>query len=284
MTAQDGEIETILGHRNLIAYSRAITGWSSKGAVGGGGGGAGAGADGTGNGEVLLYAGGSWIPVIGNGAFRLRNEVAGDELIARADAFFADVGRGYSIKVRDIGPDADLSLACAEGGLVAFGDPVPEMICRRRLDDAVPPAGVVLREVTDEQGVADFISVNGDAYAIYGMPPGVLADLFDRPSSLLADEDTVIVVAYRDEEPVATALTYLSDGIAGLQWVGTVAAVRQMGLGRTVTEWATNVAFDRGATCCTLQASPMGEPVYARLGYETLYHYREWVRWSAPTA
>jgi hypothetical protein len=167
---------------------------------------------------------------------------------------------------------------------VAFGDPVPEMICRRRLNEPEPPAGVVLREVTDEEGVAAFISVNGDAYSTYGMPPEVLVDLFDRPGPLLADENTVIVVAYRDGEPVATALTYLSDGIAGLQWVGTVAAVRQMGLGQTVTEWATNVAFDRGATCCTLQASPMGEPLYARLGYETIYHYREWVRWSAPTA
>ncbi|HEY3842458.1 MAG TPA: GNAT family N-acetyltransferase [Acidimicrobiales bacterium] len=267
--------EAALAHRNLIAYSRVITRWSSKGALGG---------DEGEDGNVLLYAGGSWIPVIGNGAFRLRDDVASDDLIARADAFFADLGRGYSIKVRDNGADADLPSVCAERGLAAFGDPVPEMICRRRLDDPVPPAGVVLREVTDDRGVADFIAVNGDAYATYGMPPDVLVDLFDRPGPLLADEDTIVVVAYRDEQPVAAALTYLSDGVAGLQWVGTVAAVRQMGLGRTVTEWATNVAFDRGATCCTLQASPMGEPIYARLGYETLYHYREWVRWSAPTA
>jgi hypothetical protein len=33
----------------------------------------------------------------------------------------------------------------------------------------------------------------------------------------------------------------------------------------------------------TLQASAMGEPLYARLGYETQYHYREYVRWEAPT-
>jgi len=57
-----------------------------------------------------------------------------------------------------------------------------------------------------------------------------------------------------------------------------------MRLGRIVTEWATNVAFDRGATSVTLQASPMGGPLYAKLGYQTLYHYRDYVRWNAPAA
>jgi hypothetical protein len=44
----------------------------------------------------------------------------------------------------------------------------------------------------------------------------------------------------------------------------------------------TNLAFDHGASSCSLQASPMGESVYRRLGYETVYHYEEYVRWAAP--
>jgi hypothetical protein len=28
----------------------------------------------------------------------------------------------------------------------------------------------------------------------------------------------------------------------------------------------------------------MGASVYHRLGYETMYHYEEYVRWSAPAA
>ena len=35
----------------------------------------------------------------------------------------------------------------------------------------------------------------------------------------------------------------------------------------------TNLAFDHGASSCSLQASPMGASVYHRLGYETMYHY-----------
>jgi hypothetical protein len=78
-------------------------------------------------------------------------------------------------------------------------------------------------------------------------------------------------------------MSFVDDAVACLQWVGTVAQARHLSLGQIVTEWATNNAFDRGATAVTLQASPMGEPLYARLGYETQYHYREYVRWEAPT-
>jgi hypothetical protein len=259
-----------LGHQNLMAYNRAMTQWCSKGALHEEGG-------------ALLVAGGSWIPLIGNGAFRTGDTVAPDELLARADTFFARRKRGYTVTVRDTGEDADLRAACAARRLVAFGDPIPQMICRRRLERTPPPAGVQLREVRDEQGIADFAAVNADAYATYGMPAEVFADMFDRPERMVASPQTSIVVGYRDSRPVATAMSFLSDGVACLQWVGTVADARHLSLGRLVTEWATNTAFDRGATSVTLQASVMGEPLYARLGYETQYHYREYVRWEPPT-
>jgi hypothetical protein len=259
-----------LGHQNLMAYNRAMTQWCSKGALHEEGG-------------ALLVAGGSWIPLIGNGAFRTGDTVAPDELLARADTFFARRKRGYTVKVRENGEDTDLQEACEAHGLVGFGDPIPQMICRRRLERSVPPAEVSLREVRDEEGVADFAAVNTDAYATYGMPAEVFVDMFDRPGRMLACAQTSIVVGYQGNRPVATALSFVSDGVGCLQWVGTVPDARHLSLGRLVTEWATNAAFDRGATSVTLQASAMGEPLYAKLGYETQYHYREYVRWEAPT-
>jgi hypothetical protein len=263
------EVDGEPGHQNLITYSRAITGWGSKGAL-------------LEDEGALFYAGGSWIPVGCNGAFRLNDALPADDLVDRADRFFGGISRGYSIKVRDSGEDADLQEACEKRGLVLFGEPVPQMVCRAKVGRPSPPQGVDLRAVVDEQGVVDFVTVNTDAYSTYGMPADVLADLFDLPGQVLADPDTFVVVAYLADRPVATALTYVGNGTAGLQWVGTVADVRHMRLGRIVTEWATNMAFEQGAASCTLQASPMGAPLYRRLGYETLYHYREFVRWRAP--
>ena len=136
----------------------------------------------------------------------------------------------------------------------------------------------------DEGGVRDFVSVNAEAYATYGMPAEVLVDVFDEPGAVLADPAATIVVARRDDQPVATAMVYESDGVASLQWVGTVPAARGTGLGALITVMVTNLAFDRGASSCSLQASPMGASVYRRLGYETMYHYEEYVRWPKPSA
>jgi ribosomal protein S18 acetylase RimI-like enzyme len=158
------------------------------------------------------------------------------------------------------------------------------MICRAPFTDAGPPDGIEIRVVADEAGLLDFTAVNADAYSVYGMPLEVLPDSFDQPDHFLADDDAAMVVAYRGSVPLAAALTYLSEGIASLQWVGTVAEARQLGLGRSITQAVTNLAFERGAAKVTLQASEMGEPVYTKLGYETLYRYVNHCRWETPAA
>ena len=73
--------QAVLGHRNLIAFNRALTRWGSRGALEEGGG-------------AVLCAGGTWIPVVANGAFRSDDALDGAELVARADTFFAGLGRG----------------------------------------------------------------------------------------------------------------------------------------------------------------------------------------------
>lgn len=264
-----GADEATLGHRNLISYSRTLAQWGRKGSLHEEAG-------------VLAYAGGSWIPVVGNGAFRTDDSVSPTTLIGVADIFFARHHRGYTIKVRDNGPDDDLRVACEASGLVSFGEPVPEMICRRPIDPPELPDGVRLEQVTDADGLADFIAVNTNAYSSYGMPEDVLGDLFDLPGIVLANQDTTIVVAYMEDRPVATAMTFLSDGVASLQWVGSTHKVRHMGLGGAVTVWATNKAFERRASSCTLQASPMGAGLYKELGYETIYNYRDYARMATP--
>ena len=262
--------EATRGHRNLVAYNRALTRYATRGALEEGGG-------------VVLCAGGSWIPVVGNSAFRTAEDVEAPELVARAESFFGRLGRGFTVKVRDDGSDEDLRAAALHAGLETFGEGAPQMLVRKPLDDSPPVEGVELRAVDDAVGVRAFVEVNGAAYATYGMPAGVHADLFDRPDAVLDDPDVHLVVAWRGPDPVAAALVYESDGVAGVQWVGTVPHERGRGLGALVTTWTTNVAFDRGASSCTLQASPMGEPVYMRLGYETIYRYEDLVRWRAPS-
>jgi hypothetical protein len=263
--------EAALGHRNLVAFNRAVTRWGSRGAL-------------EEESGAVLCASGTWIPVVANGAYRTDDALDGAELVTRAEAFFGGLSRGFTIKVRDTGEDDDLRRACEAAGMEAFGNPVPEMILHSPLPEAAAIDAIAVRMVDDEAGVRDFIAVNAEAYGTYGMPAEVLSDLFDETALLVEDPTAHIVVASREGEPIATAMTYESDGVASLQWVGTVPTARTAGLGALVTIRATNLAFEHGASSCTLQASPMGEPLYRRLGYETIYHYGEFVRWPKPPA
>ena len=77
------------------------------------------------------------------------------------------------------------------------------MLVRTPLDDPPSVEGVELRAVDDAAGVHAFVEVNGAAYATYGMPAGVLADLFDRPDAVLDDPAVHVVVAWRGSDPVA---------------------------------------------------------------------------------
>jgi len=59
--------------------------------------------------------------------------------------------------------------------------------------------------------------------------------------------------------------------------VATVPQHRRRGLGTVVTAALTEAAFAHGADIVCLQASPMGRPVYERMGFETITSYRIWI-------
>jgi len=57
-------------------------------------------------------------------------------------------------------------------------------------------------------------------------------------------------------------------------WVAALPDTRGRGLAAACTVAATNKAFELGAQLASLQASPMGEGLYRRMGFETIYDYR----------
>jgi ribosomal protein S18 acetylase RimI-like enzyme len=232
---------------------------------------------------VLLCAASVDFPVLMNVVWRLEPSVGAADLVARSDAWFAAKHRGYSLNVRDgWAEDDDLRAAAEAAGLVSVLN-APEMVCRDRLDDHPVPNGSELRWVEDEVTFRDFIAVSDGAYSSIGLPAGLVSDAFTDPAALL-EPYVHSVVAYADGQPAAAAQVILSHGISGVYWVGTVESARGRGLGEAVTRAVTNRAFDEGAAVVTLQASPMGEPIYLRMGYESLYRYSTLVRFEAASS
>jgi GNAT superfamily N-acetyltransferase len=219
---------------------------------------------------LLLFAGMHRLPVMVNGAMRTDGRLPAADVVVRAREFFAARRRGYSIVVR-AHADADLQEAAGAAGLASLGEP-PGMVLERRMPDPTLPPGVTLRRVVTAEDVAAFVDVMVAAWGTYGMPADVAPATLGHREVLIAPH-IVSFLALLEGRPVAGAMVIVTHGVAGVYWVGTVPDARGRGLGEVVTRAAGNAGFDLGARIAALQASPMGEPVYRRMGYIEVTRY-----------
>jgi hypothetical protein len=84
-----------------------------------------------------------------------------------------------------------------------------------------------------------------------------------------------IWAGYVEGEPVSTSASVVSGGFVGVYAVATSPAARGKGYGEALT-WA---AAGTDATLpVTLQASELGEPIYRRMGFETVGTFTIWSR------
>jgi ribosomal protein S18 acetylase RimI-like enzyme len=228
---------------------------------------------------LVLFAGGHPLPVLVNGVMRTDSRLDAAAALAHARAFFAAHARGFSVLIRAHADD-DLAAAAAAAGLLPLGS-MPAMILDRRLPDAVPPPGVDLRPVATADDVAAYGAVMSAAYATYGMPGDVMPGMLNCLATLRAPH-IVAFLARLDGQPVAGAMTVVTHGVAGVYWVGTRPEARGRGLAELCTRAAGNAGFDLGGRIASLQASPMGEPIYRRMGYAEVTRYPYLVQMEPP--
>ena len=225
---------------------------------------------------LLLHAGAHPTRAFVNGAKRTDVSMPAEEVLARADAFFAARGHDYTIMVRTHA-DSDLEEGLLDAGFTRMYDNAG-MILEHRFEDREAPPGVEIRRVSSAPEARDFAGVNAEVFEgdDAGMK-GFVHTLFADVRSLVAPHIAGFV-AYLEGAPVSAALTLVSHGVAWLGWVVTKEAVRGRGLGEAVTRTATNAGFDLGARMASLQASKMGEPLYRRMGFVEITRYFSYVR------
>ncbi len=220
----------------------------------------------------MLGAGTPPHPVISNAAFRTDDEVDPEAFLARAIAFFAERGRGFSVWARArVEQDRSLIAAAQTAGLQPVYE-MPEMILGARLEEKLPPEGIELRRVDSAAEASEYWRVAALAYSSLGFPREIFGS-YTNHAGLLAD-NVVAFLAHLDGQPAAIAMTIVSHGVAGIYWVGSVEEARGRGLGWTVTVAAVNAGFDLGAEIASLQASPMGESLYSTMGFKKVFTYR----------
>jgi ribosomal protein S18 acetylase RimI-like enzyme len=220
----------------------------------------------------MFGAGRSSHPVISNAAFRVDDHLEPHELLERARAFFAARGRGFAVWVRGGEVDDDaLATACEDADLQMVYA-MPEMVLGAPVEERPAPDGIDLHRVSSSADVEDYWRVAASSYASLGFPPDVFA-FYEDAEGLVAD-GVAAFLARAGDRPAGIAMTIVSHDVAGIYWVGCTEEVRGRGLGWSVTAAAVNAGFEMGAEIASLQASPMGESLYRRMGFETIYDYR----------
>lgn len=188
--------------------------------------------------------------------------VTAAQLADAAGDFFDDTG--YAIIVEsDAAPGLEEELR-ASGWEVDQEEPA--MVLAPIPRHAPPPAELEIRMVTTEPAYEDYMT----------LVPGNRAWV---PSLEAATAPRVaIFVGYLGGTPVATARLTCFDTIGELNAITTVEAQRRRGFGTAMTWAAIDEAERRGCTAITLSASPMGYPVYLRMGFTPVCSYCVYVQ------
>ena len=204
----------------------------------------------------------------------VRDALDVDVLLDGVRDFYVRPGRVFSIWTR-AHADADLEGALQTRGFMQLVA-MPGMALLSDPGTRCEPAGLTVRPAADDQGRRDYLAVTAEAYATFQQPEALAEDTFAALESVHAPHLQGFV-GYVQGTPVAAAAVYVTHGVAGIGWVGTLSGHRGHRYAEAVTWAAVREGFRRGATLASLQASPLGRPVYERMGFVTPTEYRVWV-------
>lgn len=218
------------------------------------------------DGLLLMWSG---VPAPPFNGVMAHTSAPGTDTVLRAVDEFAGGELPWNVQLRP-GYPAELDDALADRGLVVTGE-IPLMV----LTDAsrLPATGdLALRKAVNYADVTSLLEL---LEAGFGMPPE-LSRTFFPVAGLIAGTASSWLLA-TDDGDVSTACGFLQDGAVGIFNVATPEQHRRRGYGAVATAHAVRAGLDAGARWSYLQASPMGFPVYERMGFVTVERWRQWM-------
>ena len=189
-----------------------------------------------------------------------------DEGIAEAKAFFGEAGVPFRWLVGPSSPP-DLATRLTAAGVPRISDtPGMALDIEQMHDEPVRLPGLEVREVAAADELEDWLGVSrasaGFDDVIFGAWAASHRALGWGPDAPLHN-----FVARLDGRPVGVSALLDMDGVAGIWNVGVLDDVRGRGIGRETTLAALRLARDLGLRTAILGSSPLGFPVYTRIGF-----------------
>ena len=201
-----------------------------------------------------------------NGVFPTAPVVEPDRLIADAIEYMAARDLHWLLWVRE-GVDDGLLEAGRRAGLTDAGGPTGMAL---PVIPRVPPLpdGLVIEVVREMSALEAFRDVGARGFE---MPREFVAAL--AAESMMDDPTVAMVLGWVDGVAVSTALVGVTGTTAGIYNVATPPEHRRHGYGEALTWAAVEEGRRLGCDHSVLQASPMGMPIYERMGYRRLGNY-----------
>jgi ribosomal protein S18 acetylase RimI-like enzyme len=191
-------------------------------------------------------------------------DAAADELATRR-AQANELGTPFTVMTR-AGKTPAVEDAARELGLTNEIR-IPGMtVTARELADPATNLDVVKVETAD--GLAQALAVGASGF---GVPADLVASVYSLEVAELEGLETYL--GRIDGRDVSTAVGFTIDGTTGIFSVATPEEHRGRGYGAAITAQAVRDGFAAGADLAGLQSSPMGEPVYRRLGFREVETY-----------
>ena len=189
-------------------------------------------------------------------------EAAYDEVAAAYD----EIGAKWTVWV----PPGDDAAAALLEGRGHYLDAQP-MAMAMELNGVERPTSDALGDWTAEGTVAELGELNDRSYT-FG------TDSFSRALRTLPPDAAHIYVARDDGQPVGCLTIVDHEGNSEVQMVAVVPEARGRGITRTLLGHALADAAERGNETSTLIATPLGYPVYERVGFRPLERVAMWER------
>ncbi|HLW00719.1 MAG TPA: GNAT family N-acetyltransferase [Ktedonobacterales bacterium] len=191
-----------------------------------------------------------------------------DQHITRIQAYFSAQQMGMQWIIGPSTRPTNLGERLEQHGFLSQGS-APGMAAQlERLPAkvAVPPRLEIIR-VSNPSQLEEWAAVAGQAF---GEPAEIQQARFAVHAAFGFAEDAPLqrYLARLDGQPVAMSELLLAAGVAGIYDVATARQARGQGIGAAITHAPLLAARARGYRIGALEASPMGEPVYRRLGFE----------------
>jgi RimJ/RimL family protein N-acetyltransferase len=205
-----------------------------------------------------------------NLALRVFESPASRSLEVAAEWFSAR-RTGFSVYARD-SIDEDLELECCRLGMNRCGAlPVMSIDCSS--SNLRSRGRLHLVRITTEEQLETFRTVAAEAYGRYDIPPHVVSHALSQTDHILQSSAHLYLAVTRGNAVGCCALTF-DGGVAGIYWV----AIRNQhcghGYGTEMVQLLVELASSFGLRHAVLQAAPLAERLYRRLGFTEI----DWLR------